>query len=513
MRVFSVFLYVAVLAVLLNGQSPETLFQAMSEGDAIRADSLSSELYSTHPDDPFVAYLRSLTLYEIGDYPAAAREAGRAVASLPRVEPEVRSRMVAHAEYLDSAIKVLQGFRKIEGNHFIFCYGKPADSVLADELFDVLDSARAVVGRDLGYLPPDKVRVEAYPDRAAFITVSTLTADEVNRTGTIALCKFNRLLFVSPRALTRGYGWKETLCHEYVHFVINRVSKGRAPLWFHEGLAHFEEVRYSGRPGGELSLLEKDLLFRALRDNTLVSFDRMYPSMAKLKDATESGTAFAEVVLAVRWLHEKGGYPAIRALLRAPAPAAFDSLLNVTAGTPGGFEKGLFDYIRTLKLAPVEGITVLGREFKEDGAAEDEAFRFRKFVRLAEMLAEKRRMTAAIRELERADESGPVRSPWVLGQIARLHEKSGRPDEARTLLDRTIVLFPDYCNGYFNRALFRKGQGDRKGALSDLKAVLDINPFHIPARKARIELLESGGEGVLLRKEQRILEYLMHHGT
>jgi hypothetical protein len=41
-----------------------------------------------------------------------------------------------------------------------------------------------------------------------------------------------------------GYPWLDTLAHEYTHFIVSRVSHNTVPIWFHEGLAKFEERRW-----------------------------------------------------------------------------------------------------------------------------------------------------------------------------------------------------------------------------------------------------------------------------
>src|SRR5439155_1682145 len=82
-----------------------------------------------------------------------------------------------------------------------------------------------------------------YGEVADLAKVSTLTLKEIETSGTIALCKFNRLMIVSPRALVRGYPWLDTLAHEFTHFVVSRASHNTVPIWFHEGLAKFEEQR------------------------------------------------------------------------------------------------------------------------------------------------------------------------------------------------------------------------------------------------------------------------------
>jgi tetratricopeptide (TPR) repeat protein len=484
----------------------------LSQWQVEEADRMAEALVAQGPGNPYFAFLRSLTLYEKGAYPDALEEAARSVKALPAVAGPIRSRLLANHAYLENACKVLSGFKQIEGKFFIFSYKNPKDSILAYELFRVMDSARAIVGRDLCYTPGDKIRIEVYPDRASFITVSTLTEDEVKRTGTIALCKFNRIMFISPRSVVRGYRWRRTLCHEYVHFVINRISRNTIPIWFHEGLAHFEEVRFTGEKAGELSLLEKDLIYRAVKNNTLVPFAKMHPSMAKLRDAEESGTAFAEVALAISYLFEKTGYAGICNILRQCAlENDLDSLLRAAVKCTTDFETNLFGYIRSRNFGPVKGVSVLKKDFVEDNAP-DESFMFRKYLRLSELLLEKNRVTAAVKELERADATGKRHSPWVLNQVGRLYENNGEPDKAMNSYNQSTGLFPEYCNGYFNRAKLKRRRGNKQGVLADLESTLYINPFHLPAREEIIEVLQELGKKRKMRAHKSILMYLSMAG-
>ena len=41
--------------------------------------------------------------------------------------------------------------------------------------------------------------------------MSTLTEKEIETTGTIALCKYGKLMIVTPRATVFGYPWMDTL--------------------------------------------------------------------------------------------------------------------------------------------------------------------------------------------------------------------------------------------------------------------------------------------------------------
>src|SRR5690606_21850179 len=126
--------------------------------------------------------------------------------------------------------------------------------------------------------------------------VSTLTVQEIETSGTIALCKFNRLMVTSPKALARGYSWLDTLAHELIHLVISEKSKNTVPIWLHEGLAKYSESLWrDGVPGLALDPASENLLASAVKKNDLVTFEQMHPSMAKLPSQEKTALAFAEV--------------------------------------------------------------------------------------------------------------------------------------------------------------------------------------------------------------------------
>src|SRR5262249_29214924 len=147
--------------------------------------------------------------------------------------------------------------------------------------------------------------------------VSTLTRREIETSGTIALCKFNRLMIVSPRALARGYPWLDTLAHEYTHFVVSRVSANTVPIWLHEGLAQVEEQEWRAPGPPPLTPMMEHLLATALgKGRRLITFEEMYPSMAKLPSQADTALAFAEVFTVVEYLNERVGAAGIAQLIR-----------------------------------------------------------------------------------------------------------------------------------------------------------------------------------------------------
>src|SRR5262249_19253443 len=147
-----------------------------------------------------------------------------------------------------STEKATHDMKPTPGAHFVV-WATAGDQVIVPYALDALEKAYSALADDFGDSSVEPVRVEIYPEVADLARVSTLTLKEIETSGTIGLCKYNRLMIVSPRALLAGYPWLDTLNHEYTHFVVSRVSHNSVPIWLHEGLAKYEERRWR-KPGG-----------------------------------------------------------------------------------------------------------------------------------------------------------------------------------------------------------------------------------------------------------------------
>src|SRR5262245_36628196 len=88
------------------------------------------------------------------------------------------------------------------------------DAMLIDDAFGAIEGSDRYIAPLLGGTPPGIRRIELYPDANTFIAASSLTMDDVHTTGVVGLAKWSRLLITSPRALSRGYTWQDTIAHE-----------------------------------------------------------------------------------------------------------------------------------------------------------------------------------------------------------------------------------------------------------------------------------------------------------
>lgn len=451
--------------------------------------------------DPEAELLQGELLFLRGEYEAAAErlKAALAQARLPANEAqEVRGL----AELAASTAAVTRGFveSRSPGGHFILRYRRGKDEVLIPYAGEALEKARLALAADFGgesgdaALPSAPIRVEIYDEVADLARVSTLTLQEIETSGTIALCKWNRLMIVSPKALVRGYPWVDTLAHEYAHFVISRVSRNTVPIWLHEGLAKFEERRWRGPSGGPLSPTLEGLLSQAVQRKRFITFEQMSPSMAKLPSQEDTALAFAEVFTAVEFLHGKLGWAGLRAILKELAQGAPDLRAVATVyGAPfPEFERAWKAWLKGRKLRARAGLYTDKLHFKkappggakkaaapgdEDDSGEISDARARGHVRLGGLLRTRRRLLPAAIEYEKAQALLGGSHPLVALKLGRTYLDLNDNDRAAAALEPARELYPDLAGlqAALGTAYLRKGE--LRKAVPALESAIHTSPF------------------------------------
>jgi hypothetical protein len=242
-----------VLAVVLVCSSADAKRDRTVTGDVIKAArflttsriddarTLLVDLKKRAPDAVEVKWLEAELLFQTGDYAGAEK-------LLEKVPNDAVDGMVGDTKKLAASTRaVTQTFieQKSPKGRFIVRYapGTP-DAAIAELAGEVLDKAWEAIGDDLGLKPTDPIRVEILGAPADLAKLSPLTEAEIEKTGTIALSKYNKLMVVSPRATLFGYPWMDTLVHEYTHLVVSRIAHDSVPVWLQEA------SRASSRRGG-----------------------------------------------------------------------------------------------------------------------------------------------------------------------------------------------------------------------------------------------------------------------
>ena len=497
----------AVIHSTKLGQSAEQSLDEwkFAEGKATIARMISAST-SVQSGDPAaasgetaeIAYLQGYSEFLEGNYATSISRLKVAAKEAPG-DPTVRE-ILSLATAAGDAIKDHQ---ESHSTHFLVRY--PAeDAVLVPYALEALESAYTALSQDLGFAAEIPIRIEFYRSPTDLAAVSSLSAAEVTRTGTIALCKWARLMVTTPRALSFGYPWLDSINHELVHYAVSTLTRDHAPVWLQEGLAKFLERRWREPANGRLAPSMEHLLAKALHGGKLIGFEAMHPSMAKLPSAEDASLAFAEVATAVGYLHARGGMAALRATLASVAQGgdARDAVAAAAGVAWSEFERGWKAHMAGMKLRTYPGFDLPTTHIRKATAiasrrkpSEDDALAIFKvtgplrYLRLGNMMLKRNRPRAAVVEYEKGARAVSTASKGERGhdtaaaawlfpvKLGRTYLALGDPDRALQSLATIQSIYPElpWPNLIAGQALVAKG--DAVGAIKALRLSLATNPF------------------------------------
>lgn len=463
-----------------EGERIDKLFLAwrFAEGEAALA-ALSRQF----PGTAETLYLEGHSRFLSGDYTGASAKL-RAAQEIAPEDPEIGFL----ATVAINAGKAIAGHKEARSAHFVLRY-PPEDQVLVDYGLEALETMLQAMTSDLGFVPSRPIHIDIYRSPSDLAAVSTLTEEEVKTTGTIALCKWARLMATSPRALSLGYPWLDSLAHELVHYVVSALTFDRAPVWFQEGFAKFLEKRWRAQPSGELPPAMQHLLAKALSSGKLISFERMHPSMAKLPTAEDASLAFAEVATAMASLHAKGGTEALKTAIAhvRDGEDARKAVAAAAGGTWPEFERHWKAFMAAQKYRTFPGMEPVKRSFRKSGAiaskkgpSEDEEAlgldASSKFLRLGNMMLRRNRTRSAVLEYEKGAKAGG--NKWVFAvKLGRTHLLLGQNDRALKSVTEIENLYPELPWPHLIAGQALLGLGQPLEAIASLEKCLATNPF------------------------------------
>jgi tetratricopeptide (TPR) repeat protein len=420
-----------------------------------------------------------------GEYATAQEAIDRAIALAPRA-PALAERRELRA-LIASTSEATASFAEARSpdGRFIVRYAPGPDAVLVPYALDALVGADRALTAALGFRVPGPVRLEIFPTPRALSRVSSLSVADIERTGTVALCKWDRLMVTSPRALVRGYPWMDTIGHEYVHLVLARASKDRAPVWLQEGIAKFLEARWRGDPpaGAALEPASSALLFAAVRDDQLLPFDRLHPSIALLPSQEAAALAFAQVATFIESFVSRYGEAKLRDAI-ARVAAGVDARVALGAAVGKTFAQLEGDWrsdLRARPSPPADPPSVLALHFRRGGGEADESLDVavdtaRQHLRLGDLLWGRQRARAAAAEYAKAHVAAPD-DPIIASRLARAALAGGDARQAVDALTPAVARYPDQAPIQAVLGAARLALGDLPGARTALREALRINPF------------------------------------
>ena len=447
---------------------------------------------------------------------AEARTELTKVAGNAQAPRDLREQAESWIELAESSAAVLQGARSHRlANAKVVAWVKPgADEVLLGYLDRVL--SKALPKLEAAFGPANApIALHVYTRATELARVSGLTEAQIRTSGTIALCKFNRVMITSPQDLVFGYPWADTVVHELVHwFVIKRGGAG-VPIWLHEGLARSLQGGWRGARPEVLDRDERQIAAWGRRNKKFISFARMHPTMAALPSQRETQLAFAQVHHAVTWALQKAAARQNRPLDSAQAAGQLvalfaqgmdtnQALLATLGQNLAAFEAtwkqqwAKFDVGDASEATPGRALLVFRRGTADDQTAAP-ASAARRLAELGDRFAVLKRPLAAAIEYRKAIAAAPQDGPLLIARVVRVLLDLGKTAEALEYLTPAIDQYSEHAPLHVlaGRAAIARSQW--KQALESLELAAWLNPYdpqvHALSAQAHAALGQEGEAG------------------
>lgn len=456
---------------------------ALDAGDAEEASRQLARLSAEEQAEPAALFQRGMVRFHLGTYAEAVTDIERAIAEAPR-SPHL-SEWRKLLEWVTAARDITRDFAEAKSpdGRYVVRYARGPDEVLVPYALDALERADKSVAKHLGIRLPAPIRLEVYPSARTLSRVSSLTLEHIETTGTVALCKWNRLMIASPRSLLYGYPWLDTINHELVHLALGRASNNRAPVWFHEGLAKLFERTWRGvSPAAYLSPSTDALLVTAAHESRLIPFERMHPSIAMLPSQEEAALAFAQVVTFLeRFRSERGDGGLTKAIAgMARGTDAREALSEVASESFDALEGLWKDALATRTNEKKNAPRELKLHFVEGGAADESLDvsegRARKHLRVGDLLWGRGHNLAAAKEYERAQHFDP-KDPILASRVARASLEVKEPARALSALTGALSDHPMHAPLHALKGTALSLLDKKVEAAEALREAIRINPF------------------------------------
>ena len=475
-----------------------SLFEHLNAWDLEQAQSGLSLLKETGVDPVGLLVFKARLAFLHGRYKVAISHLGQAQQALPG-DKQLKSLL----ELYERTEKTVKDFKTVVSpkGYFVIRFQPGVDQVLSSYAGEALDAAYEELGNLLQLRPAEPIRVEIYPRVEDLAEVSPLKASEIRASGTIALCKYNRLMIVSPRALVYGYPWLDTLTHEYVHMLITKRSRNKVPIWLHEGMAKFLENRWREQKNAPLLPMSRDLLARAIKKKKLIRFEAMSPSIAKLPSQDQAALAFAQVFTVMQMLVEKGGVESLNLLIDLMRDGMSDqeAVAKVSQKSFRRFYREWRSYLykQGYKALPDHApgrLLFRGSDNASDELKTIPESRARSLTYLGDRLTVTKRYKAAEKEYLKAMKSVGLASPTISAKLATVLLKQGKHKAVLRVVAKAIKLDPNHVLLHLYRAKSMIVMGEYEAAKNELIWVVRINPFDTEVHELLAKVLRKLGK-------------------
>ncbi len=378
-------------------------------------------------------------------------------------------------------LDMLQGFDRVETEHFVIKHNDRRDPGLGEYVADYLEQIYEDVTGDYKTSLEHKTIIELFPTHREF---------GVRITGkpwihTVGACTGRVIAIASPREsaeLMGPFNLARVLKHEFTHTVTLAATRNRIPHWFTEGLAVYGE-------DSPRSFAWHELLTDSLRRDRLFTLESIDWGFIRPQRPTDRQLAYAQSEWMCEYIVDRFGYDTIHKMLARFRDGQTQRLVLVQqlGLLPEEFDNDFRRWARRqaqrwcFDLTPPELLVEL--QARTAATPDDAGLKGRLAQAEFDNDNHDRALTAARRALE-LDEN-ERNALEVLAQVQNAHARQEadqaarrrREDEALSALNRLAIVAPDRWIGpkLLAEIELRRGHLDR--AVEPLKRLQHLCPI------------------------------------
>ncbi len=461
----------------------DLLDEAVESWHFENAETILANLTREQKVTPRARYLAGKLLFFEGKYTDALPEFRQAIEG---ARAEITWKIMR-----DRAQKSEQVFSKLEKQHrengqFVFRYQSGPDAILIPYAEKALNRQLSALEKLLGDRPNFPIEISILPDVETMAEVTGLLLEQIERTGTVGVTKYGRIMIISPRKLATGYPWLDTLTHELTHLIITRVSNNRAPIWLHEGIAKLLEPRWREDTFGILTPEEAYLLDRASREGRLIPLRGFHPSVAHLPNQEDAALAYAQVLSFMHYLNHKLEGDWIKQFLEhlGKGMKIDDAVWTLSKFSLHRLYTWWKQSVSGKRQTPIPAVNLMKRRFQHGKATGESGLEsllnadVRKHLRVGDLLRLRGHLKAAEKEYKRARKLAESPSPKISDRLAACYLDQGNNKAVISMLPEMAELYPAHSTIFMQLGAALASENQVEEATTTLEKANAINPFH-----------------------------------
>jgi len=461
---------------------------------------LSEAALRIDPDDAYAHAARGLNLLRIG------RETeGLAALSAAWARDHYNTQVFNLLELYERALPT--SYVSFDAPHFRLRMQQKERVLLEPYAVPLLEKAYVALSERYAFLPSEPTHVELYASAEHF----SIRATGLPRLGVQGICFGNVLIALSPRG--GEFNWAQILWHELSHVFHVQLSRGRVPRWFTEGLAEYETELT--RP--EWKREDDRPLYDALSRGGLPALAELNRAFTHARKPEELMVAYYASALAVRYLAERYGQPAINKMLALwgeglTTEQVFERALGGTlTGIDAAFRAQLTTRLNAryahdlrIDLAAYRDLASWRKRSAARGAgADDHAGLALALAEAGELEAARARATALLQDV-------PAQ-PIARFTLAHIALEQGELRVAKRELDALLAAGHDGYQLRMLRARIAKASAETQAALHELEAAIAIDAERSEAYAMLSDVAQQLGDLPRLESSLRKLSELDQH--